>query len=220
MILLKSILMLRPHFSFLGGSIHPDTDLYDDRLETIGSRLRKRRRTEQPPSTGLVRSSKRSTPKTIGLPTSKQTQTSVDSKESAYSISSHSPYITPYSSSDTLPAHSVEPTQSSNHHFAAVDDPRINGVTGAVSEVAEDPALPETISQSQLPMSITAVSPDLAALIREIVEHGEAIDRSYGEMGHVDTESFVLLGASLHLKTQCLPILDNLVNILQNLVTS
>ena len=67
-------------------------------------------------------------------------------------------------------------------------------------------------SQSEQHAPVAAVSPDLAALIRKIVERGEAIDRRYSEMGYVDTESYLPLGASMHLKTQCLPILDNLVS--------
>ena len=80
--------------------------------------------------------------------------------------------------------------------------------------MAEDTTLLNASSQTQQHMPLATVSPDLAALIRNIVERGEAIDRRYGEMGYVDTESFVPLGASLHLKVQCLPILDNLVRFL------
>ena len=50
-------------------------------------------------------------------------------------------------------------------------------------------------------------------IIEDIIDHGEHVDslRGYDEMGFVDTESLPTLGASLHLKTQSLPILDNLV---------
>ena len=60
------------------------------------------------------------------------------------------------------------------------------------------------------------LSPDLAAVISEIIEHGEQVDnhlaatQGYEDMG-VDTESFLPQGSSLHLKTSSLPILDNLV---------
>ena len=48
--------------------------------------------------------------------------------------------------------------------------------------------------------------------------HGEAVDsrqdaQIYDAMGIVDTESFHHMGASFHLKTQSLPILDNLVSL-------
>ena len=59
--------------------------------------------------------------------------------------------------------------------------------------------------------------PDLAAVISNIIKHGETIDNHYAahglnELGIVDTESFLPLGASMHLKIQSLPILDNLVS--------
>lgn len=93
-------------------------------------------------------------------------------------------------------------------------EPEANGVTKGPFRMAEDTTLLNASSQTQQHMPLATVSPDLAALIRNIVERGEAIDRRYGEMGYVDTESFVPLGASLHLKVQCLPILDNLVRFL------
>ena len=66
-------------------------------------------------------------------------------------------------------------------------------------------------------LSYTSVVPDLTAIITRIIDHGEHIDNHYAAqgydvMGMVDTESFLPLGASLHLKTQSLPILDNLVS--------
>lgn len=93
-------------------------------------------------------------------------------------------------------------------------DSEANETVNGLSEVAEDPTSLSASSQTQQHMPLATVSPDLAALIRNIVERGEAIDKRYGEMGYVDTESFVPLGASLHLKVQCLPILDNLVSLL------
>lgn len=49
-------------------------------------------------------------------------------------------------------------------------------------------------------------------------DHGEIVDsrqdpQIYDVMGIVDTESFHHMGASFHLKTQSLPILDNLVSL-------
>lgn len=52
---------------------------------------------------------------------------------------------------------------------------------------------------------------NLGTIIANIIEHGEAIERRYLEMGQVDTEGFTFLNASHHLKLQSLPILDNLV---------
>ena len=63
---------------------------------------------------------------------------------------------------------------------------------------------------------IASAAPDLSTVIESIIKHGETIDEHYAtkglnELGIVDTESFVPLGASAHLKVQSLPILDNLV---------
>lgn len=56
------------------------------------------------------------------------------------------------------------------------------------------------------------------SIIADIVDHGETVDRNYASqgydaMGTVDTDSFHHLGASVHLKTQSLPVLDNLVGL-------
>ena len=56
--------------------------------------------------------------------------------------------------------------------------------------------------------------PDLNSVFAEIINHGETVEtasQGYAAMGMVDTESYSQLGASLHLKLQSLPILDNLV---------
>lgn len=78
-------------------------------------------------------------------------------------------------------------------------------------DVRKEASSPDPTKQHHEPLPISSVAPDLAAVIASIIEHGEAIERRYGEMGQVDTESFGFLGASHHLKTQSLPILDNLV---------
>ena len=59
--------------------------------------------------------------------------------------------------------------------------------------------------------------PDINTVISDIINHGETVEShcaSQGNtaMGMVDTESYSQLGASLHLKLQSLPILDNLVS--------
>ena len=58
---------------------------------------------------------------------------------------------------------------------------------------------------------------DINTVIADIINHGETVEshcasQGYAAMGMVDTESYSQLGASLHLKLQSLPILDNLVN--------
>lgn len=127
-------------------------------------------------------------------------------------MSSHPPYLTPYSSIGALPAQQADYATNGYQEAAIVPEPEVNEFSKGPSEVAEDATSLNASSQTQQDMLLASLSPDLAALIRNIVERGEAIDKRYGEMGYVDTESFVPLGASLHLKVQCLPILDNLVS--------
>lgn len=64
---------------------------------------------------------------------------------------------------------------------------------------------------------ITPGSPtqDFQAVMLDIISHSETLDslrasQGYEEMGTVDTASFLPQGADLHLKTQSLPVLDNL----------
>lgn len=57
--------------------------------------------------------------------------------------------------------------------------------------------------------------PDINTVIADIINHGETVEshcasQGYAAMGMVDTESYSQLGASLHLRLQSLPILDNL----------
>lgn len=61
-----------------------------------------------------------------------------------------------------------------------------------------------------------ASPPDINTVIADIINHGETVEshcasQGYAAMGMVDTESYSQLGASLHLRLQSLPILDNLV---------
>lgn len=78
-----------------------------------------------------------------------------------------------------------------------------------------DPTAAGLIEQPSavLPPESPSQPPNLATIIANIIEHGEAIERRYLEMGQVDTQGFTFLNASHHLKLQSLPILDNLVSV-------
>lgn len=145
-------------------------------------------------------------------PESKRSQPNRAHNEDRHVTSPYSLYPTPYSSTGPLPALQAEYTTNGHQDAATFPELETNGVMKGPSGIAEDATSLNASSQTQQLMPLATVSPDLAALIRNIVERGEAIDRRYSEMGYVDTESFVPLGASLHLKVQCLPILDNLVS--------
>ncbi|MCJ1469636.1 TTAGGG repeat binding factor [Pseudocyphellaria aurata] len=192
----------------------------EDQVETIGSRLRKRRRTGSSPKTTpsqkATTTSKRSNPKKRMSPESKSSQASRAQNGDRYVTSPGIPYSTPYSSTGPLPALQAVHTTNGHQDAATFPNPEASGGMKGPSGVAEDATSLNTSLQAQQLMPLATVSPDLAALIRNIVERGEAIDRRYSEMGYVDTESFVPLGASLHLKVQCLPILDNLATQILN----
>lgn len=187
----------------------------EDQLETIGSRLRKRRRTGPSPNETATSTSKRTNSRKMASLESKRQQTNIAPKVDQHVIPSHSPpYSTPYSSTVPFPALQAQFATNGHREVAAVPEPDAKGITQGLSEVAEDSTSLNASSQIQHHMPLATVNPDLAALIRDIVKRGEAIDQRYGEMEYVDTESFLPLGASLHLKVQCLPILDNLVRVL------
>ncbi|MCJ1268489.1 TTAGGG repeat binding factor [Lobaria immixta] len=194
-------------------NLDPDNE---DQVETIGSRLRKRRRIESSPKEKASSTPKRANQKKPVSLESKRPQTNLAPKGKQPVTPSYSLYSTPYSSIRPFPVHQGEHATNGPQEAPAVPEPEVNGVVKGPFEVAEGATSLNASSQTQQYMPLATVSPDLAALIRNIVERGEAIDKRYGEMGYVDTESFVPLGASLHLKVQCLPILDNLATQILN----
>lgn len=213
------VMMSRATLSFsIWLSVEPSNSnldpYHEDQVETIGSRLRKRRRTGSSPKEKAPSTPKRANQKKPVLLESKRSQTNLAPKGNQPVTPSYSLYSTPYSSIGPFPVHQGEHATNGHQEAPAVPEPEVNGVMKGPFEVPEDATSLNASSQTQQHMPLATVSPDLAALIRNIVERGEAIDKRYGEMGYVDTESFVPLGASLHLKVQCLPILDNLVSCL------
>lgn len=169
----------------------------DGEAGTIGSRLRKRRRTGTPPADGIPTASKR--------PNLRQTL-----------------------SPDNKRIHAEAPLRET----PLASKPLTNGKHKLSPEAARTVATPEPAPpfqpqqqeqepqpsqhQSQYSPPAASAAPDLAAVIANIIDHGETVERhyanqAYDEMGMVDTESWLSIGASLHLKVQSLPILDNLV---------
>ena len=175
----------------------------EDGIETIGSRLRKRRRTGSSPAVRNRPSPRRSVLKKSILPHVKQ-------------IPSQEPLTNPASQDDLSLA---SPDSSAQYHTAAQD--RIQD--GLLQTASQDLQNGQTVNDSMasgltpqpvsiLPPEASSQPPNLATIIANIIEHGEAIERRYLEMGQVDTEGFTFLNASHHLKLQSLPILDNLVS--------
>jgi hypothetical protein len=196
-------------------SLEPSTSKYDDlgngENGTIGSRLRKRRRTGSSPATlPAPRATSSRKPKS---PNSKRTP----NKASLREASQDSPQDTAVHNASERSPRRVTPIPTSDAPLqnSVTTELRVNGHT-------EQPHIPQEAPFKPPPKprerpSYASVAPDLAAVIARIIDHGEHIDnhyaaQGYDDMGMVDTESFLPLGASLHLKTQSLPILDNLVS--------
>lgn len=155
----------------------------EDEIGTIGSRLRKRRRTGSSP----VESSPSKRPNT------RQT-TSPDSKRSTLVK------IQPRESPVPPPNATMNGTQK---HLPEIEHHSPKPAIEAAEPAALAPA--------------SSSAPDLAAVIANIIDHGEHVDNHWAAQGYehdgtaVDTEDWLSVDASLHLKIQSLPILDNLV---------
>ena len=109
------------------------------------------------------------------------------------------------------------PTQAASS--AQESSPSVAAIAPPLS--MEQPSLAAPSPNHNLPSgqgpSQGAHPPDINTVIADIINHGETVEshcasQSSTAMGMVDTESYSQLGASLHLKLQSLPILDNLVS--------
>lgn len=184
----------------------------DDGTETIGSRLRKRRRTGMSPNDGNL-----STPKS--LVQRKATSSNRKKAEPAIALVEaprEQPHISPLDNQPHNAKHLLQdilPHISGQGSMALRTTSRqgMDGNKKSLGNMADQSSSPDANPHPQEHQLMSSAGPDLAAVIANIIEHGEAVERRYNEMGYVDTESFGYLGASHHLKTQSLPILDNLV---------
>ena len=163
----------------------------------ITSRLRKRRRTGSIPADGSLSVTKRPNIRQTASPEAKR---EINERASQSALAAVAPKINgrQRTTSNIVQQAPVPPTPQ----------PAIDHLTQSIREASQSAPNLEAYSAS------TSNAPDLAAVIASIIDHGENVDshfRGYSVMGMVDTESFLPLGASLHLKTQSLPILDNLV---------
>ena len=170
-------------------------------METIGSRLRKRRRTSPMPN-----EDSEDTP-----PPPKRAQphrgASTRGKRGQAPVSQHSVSA----SSRAKPQDTVPSPAPKTSPPVTLPAPGLN---------LEQPSQEVPTSSSQLPSGQHTPQgshpSDINAVIADIINHGETVEshcasQGYAAMNMVDTESYSQLGASLHLKLQSLPILDNLV---------
>ena len=94
----------------------------------------------------------------------------------------------------------------------------MNGTQKPLPEVERHTSKPASEPAEPTPLPPPSSSaPDLAAVIANIIDHGEHVDSHWAAQGYeydgmaVGTEDWISVDASLHLKIQSLPILDNLV---------
>ncbi len=156
-------------------------------METIGSRLRKRRRTDSSPTGESPPAPKRASSRKIAAP-SKHGQAT----PSTSNTGSHQ--------EPTCTSNSDRPDEQSREEMGQ----------------AKNNAHQITSNSTPHRQEIAAQGPG-AADFKDVVSNGETVDNHHAYQGNdtvnmVDTESFSQLGAGLHLKTQSLPILDNLVS--------
>ena len=173
-------------------------------METIGSRLRKRRRTSPMPNEDSEDSPpppKRAQPARGASTRGKRGQATTSQQS-----------VSASSLADPQPSEPTAPPE------AQISSPAAS--PASASSTQQPPHEPPT-SHEDLPTKPDppqgAHPPDINAVIADIINHGETVEshcasQGYAAMGMVDTESYSQLGASLHLKLQSLPILDNLVS--------
>ena len=181
----------------------PDID-GDDASETIGARLRKRRRTS-------VNRGTSSTPKGPS-----PVKTASTSRKRATAVRGSLENLTPrhvVSQPDSQSLHREDATEKNApipQYSQRVPDSDVNGAPEERPD-NEQPSTPDAAYQDQSGAVSTDTDCDLNSAFLDILKHYEVIQQCYNRQGYVDTESFVPLGANHHLKTQSLPILDNLV---------
>lgn len=173
-------------------------------METIGSRLRKRRRTSPTPNNESEDSSpppKRAQPTRGASTRGKRGQ--------AATAQQNMPASSPAEPQTSVDAAPSEP-RNSPPIASPVSAPNVQQPPEESPTAQLHPPTGQRPPQGAHPLDINTV-------IADIINHGETVEshcasQGYAAMGMVDTESYSQLGASLHLKLQSLPILDNLVN--------
>ena len=173
----------------------------DKRTESIGSRLRKRRRTD-------------SSPTNDSSPAPKRTQ----SKNATASSGQRRQAASPPQATSSTSKMKHKLSQQANPLFAG--ELNQGDLLAIQLEQADTPQTtqPEAATNMQSHCGEEPDVPDHNGITAGKSNHGETVDSRQGSqifdvMGIVDTESFHHVGASFHLKTQSLPILDNLVSL-------
>ena len=173
----------------------------DKGTESIGTRLRKRRRTDSSPTDESSPAPKRAQSKKATASSGNHGQAA-----SAPKAASSTSKVKPKLSQQAKPPFTAEMNQGD---LLAMQLEQPN-----TSETTQPEAATNTQPQPDKEPHLT----DHNGVIPGRSSHGETLysrrdSQVYDVMGKVDTESFHHIGASFHLKTQSLPILDNLVSL-------
>lgn len=157
--------------------------------QTIGSRLRKRRRTDSPPFEDIS-------------PAPKRTQSKKADSAVRWRGQAGSPGQDDSTTTNTAAPQSPQQTTDAANVFER-DMQTPNGQSHAMQPI---PLSEDSTVQGQ-------EGPDFHTVIADIINHGETVDSHYDSRGH-NTMAMGQnghLGASYTLKTQSLPVLENLV---------
>ena len=170
-------------------------------IESIGTRLRKRRRTDSSPTDDSPPAPKRS-----------------QSQKATASSDKHQQAASPPQAASSASKTKPKLPQQANPPFAIEPDQDDLLAMQLEQAIASESALPEAATITQPQSAEAPQAPDHNGDTAGKSNREETIDshhdsQTYEVMGIVDTESFHHMGASSHLKTQSLPILDNLVSL-------
>ncbi|KAL9115587.1 MAG: hypothetical protein Q9187_007258, partial [Circinaria calcarea] len=179
----------------------PSTVVQDEQDGTIGSRLRKRRRTGSSPANRTDPSPE---------PSKAQNTTSLDRKRSRTTRTQQS--SSPALELQTSGGRSDSTISSPRSSISSLQSTAAATESGPLVHLPHPSNTPVVPSQQQDPIS-SYLAPAINLTIQNIINHGEHVNslrERDEEWENVDNECLDSTGASYDLKKQSLPILDNL----------
>ncbi|KAL8974196.1 MAG: hypothetical protein Q9197_001570 [Variospora fuerteventurae] len=166
--------------------------------------LRKRRRSTSPPADGEELPSKRHNLRKAPSPVAKRTVTNGSNRDASREKASSTPArIRRRLLDQGLQERISDGAQSGDH-----------GLSGQENSTSEEPGEEERPMDLGEASHVPSASPDMDAVMSQIIQHDNSVDGQYAHHGEVpasaDTLDIFPPSASAQLKTQCLPVLDNL----------
>ena len=193
----------------------------EEPVDTIGSRLRKRRRTDSLPADEVLglsqlgaskRSSLRKTTSPVSRRVSPDTRRCVTGTSSQDTVSA-SPEETKDEATNTSESRLQLVLNRQNSASKHVTPPLLPIPSPSLQLLSSDHEAALLESQKEQNMETSSAS-DMVALMMSIVDRGERIDSARSldsDYNVMDVDGLPTWGSSVHLKAQSLPILDNLV---------